>query len=288
MILITGANGHLGTAVIDQLLKQIPAEAMVGMVRGIDKGASLKEKGIALRIADYSDTGALRSAMQGIEKVLLISGGEAEDALQQHFNVIDAAKAAGVRVLAYTGRSLQNTARLVNPLMKRHFDTEAYIQSSGMDYLLFRNALYMDVIPGFVGQQVFEKGIQLPAGQGKVAYALRSEMGEAIANILVQASPEQNIFTFTGTDAISFSEVAAVLSQLSGQPVRYSAIEVADFEAQKAAQGLPPALIQKIVNFLSDIAQGQEATVTRELAQALGRPPTGLREGLKQLYSDIF
>jgi NAD(P)H dehydrogenase (quinone) len=285
MILITGANGHLGTAVIEQLLTHVPAEHIVGMVRDADKGRALQQKGVSLRVAEYSDKEALAQAMQDIKKVLLISGGEAEDALQQHYNVVDAAKVAGVNVIAYTSRSLQNTDTLMNPLMKRHFDTEAYIQSSGIDYLLFRNALYMDVIPGFVGKQVFEKGIQLPAGQGKVAYALRSEMGEAIANILVKPAPQHKIFTLTGTEAVSFDDVAAVLSELSGQPVDYSAIKATDFEAQKSAQGLPPALIQKIVNFLSDIAQGQEATVTGELAQALGRKPTALFEGLKQLYS---
>ena len=110
--------------------------------------------------------------MNSVYKVLLISGGDADNGLQQHQNVVDAAKKAGVKCIAYTGRSLKDRSTLVNVLMNRHFLTEDYIKASGLSYVLFRNVLYMDVLPQFVGgDKVFDTGTHLPAGDGKVAYA---------------------------------------------------------------------------------------------------------------------
>lgn len=285
MILITGATGQLGTAVIEHLLKLIPAEQIAGLVRNEQKAAGLKAQGIELRFGDYDDPDSLRRAMQGIDKVLLISGGEAENGLEQHYQVIDAAKAAGVSCLAYTGRSLKDREQLANQLMQRHFQTEDYLKASGLNYVLFRNALYMDVLPGFVGKQVFETGIQLPAGEGKVAYALREEMGEAIAKVLTTDTGAERIYQFTGPDAFSFADIASALSELSGQAVTYTALEPEDYAARMAERGLPPALIQKIAGFLADIAQGQEATVTEDLEQILGRQPASLQAGLKKVFA---
>lgn len=284
MILITGATGHIGAAVLDQLLKITSPGQVAGLVRDEAKAAPLKAQGVQLRVGDYRDPASLDRAMQGISKVLLVSGGADEDGLQQHYNVVDAAQKAGVGCLAYTGRALQNPAALANELMVRHFQTEDYIRASGVPYTLFRNILYMDTLPQFVGPQVLERGIQLPAGQGRVAFALRQEMGEAIANVLADSHCDNRIFTFTGAATYSFADVAAALSELSGRPVAYTPIEQPAFAARLQAQGLPEAVIQRISDFLTDIKNDQEATVSTDLADVLGRPPASLQEGLQTIF----
>jgi NAD(P)H dehydrogenase (quinone) len=222
--------------------------------------------------------------MQGVEKVLLISGGGEDDALQQHYNVVDAAKRAGVRCLAYTGRALKDPSTLVNQLMVRHFQTEDYIQASGLNYILFRNILYMDTLPLFTGPRVFETGIRLPAGQGRVAYALRSEMGEAIANVLLENTCDNRTYYFTGSEAYSFDDVAAALTAASGKPVAYTPIEQTAFAASMRERGVPELAIERTAGFMADIKQGQEAEVSPELETILGRKPTSLTEGVKLLY----
>ncbi|WP_426492121.1 SDR family oxidoreductase [Hymenobacter sp. 102] len=284
MILITGATGHIGSAVIDRLLQLTAPGQVAGLVRDEAKAADLKARGVQLRVGNYRDPASLDRAMQGVSKVLLVSGGADEDGLQQHYNVVDAAKKAGVTCLAYTSRALQNPATLANQLMERHFQTEDYIRASGVPYVLFRNILYMDTLPQFVGPQVLERGIQLPAGMGEVAFALRQEMGEAIANVLADSRCDNRIFTFTGSTTYSFADVAAALSELSGRKVEYTPIEEAAFAARLQAQGLPPAVIQRISGFLTDIRNGQEATVSTDLADALGRPPASLPEGLSTIF----
>ena len=143
--------------------------------------------------------------MLGIEKVLLISGGGAKKTdWKQHQNVVDAAKKAGVKCVAYTSRCLKDRTTLENRLMDRHFETEDYIISSGLNYILFRNILYMDSMAVFLGQQVVNTGIMLPAGHGQASYALRSDMGEAIGNVLADTDCTNRTYDFTATETYSF------------------------------------------------------------------------------------
>ena len=185
MILVTGATGQLGKIVIENLIDKTAAKGIAALVRDESKAADLKDKGVDIRVGNYDDIASLDQAMQGIDKVLLISGTDEEHRVQQHQNVVDAAKRAGVQFIAYTGRFMKDPDASANHLMDGHFKTEALIKASGLTYALFQNALYMDSLPLFLGgKQVFETGIAIPAGQGKVAYALRSDLGEAIANVL--------------------------------------------------------------------------------------------------------
>lgn len=136
----------------------------------------MKEKGIDIRIGNYDDKTSLEDAMRGIDKVLLVSGLDMSKILEQHKNVIDAAKKAGVKCLGYTSNCLRDRHTLVNYIMQTHFETEDYIIASGLNYQIFRNVLYMDSMAGYmIGKDVLEKGINLPAGNGSVSYALRSE-----------------------------------------------------------------------------------------------------------------
>jgi NAD(P)H dehydrogenase (quinone) len=284
MILVTGATGHLGAAVLQTLLQKTPAARLAALVRDEAKATDLQAQGVNIRVGSYDDPASLDRAMQGIDKVLLISGGGEEDGLQLHKNVVDAATKAGVRCLAYTSRALKDPSTLVNQLMVRHFETEDYIQASGLPYIFFRNILYMDVLPLFTGPQVLETGINLPAGQGKVAYALRSDMGEAIANVLLEDNPDNRTYHFTGRKAYSFDDVAAALSEASGKKVAYTAMKQTPFATRMRERGVPEIAIERTVGFLTDIKQGQESEVSSDLETALGRQPTSLAEGVKMLY----
>ncbi len=284
MLLITGATGHLGSAIIDCLLHQLPATQIAGLVRDSHKAAALQAKGVRVCLGSYDDVASLDQAMQGIDKVLLIAGTDEEHRLQQHQNVVDAAKKAGVQWLGYTSRTLKDRTTMANQLMQGHFQTEDAIKASGLAYSLFRNVLYMDAIPLFVGQQVFETGIYLPAGQGKVSFALRREQGEAIANVLAADTPAKPLYQLTGREAYSFADVAATLTDLSGKSVTYTAAEVPAFAQGLKARGLPEVAVGRIIGFMTDIKNGQEDEISADLAQLLGRQPATLHAGLKELY----
>ncbi len=283
MILVTGATGKLGTAVINHLLEKTSANRIAAFVRDASKAANFKEKGVDIRVGNYDDHTSLDRAMQGIAKVLLIAGTDEENRLRQHQNVVNAAKKAGAHI-AYTSRTLKDRHKIANKLMLGHFQTEDYIKMSGLNYTLFRNVLYMDTIEQFVGESVFDTGIYLPTGQGRVPFALRSEMAEAMANVLLESGCANRIYNLTGSESYSFADVAATLSDLSGKKVKYTPAEQSAFEAQMQEHGVPETMIQRIVGFLTDIKNGQEEEVSPDLGNLLGREPSSLDEGLKVLF----
>jgi NAD(P)H dehydrogenase (quinone) len=284
MILVTGATGQLGGIVIRSLLDKTSADQVAALVRDESKAAELKAQGVSIRIGDYDNTAALEKAMQGIDKVLLIAGTNEERRVQQHQNVVDAAKKSGVRCIAYTSRALKHRSTLTNTLMEGHFQTEDYITQSGLNYTLFRNILYMDTVPLYVGEEGVDNGFSLPAGQGKVAYALRSDLGEAMATALLSGECSSSIYTLTNTESYSFSDVAAVLTELSGKTVKYTPIETSAFEERLKERGVPEMMVRRMAGFLTDIKNGQEDWVRPDLEHLLGRKPTSLREGLKGLF----
>ncbi|WP_266364639.1 SDR family oxidoreductase [Tellurirhabdus rosea] len=285
MILVTGATGQLGGAVIQQLLQKMPASQIVAFVRNPDKAADLTERGVTIRVGTYDEPDSLDRAMPGVETVLLIAGTDEENRVRQHQQVVDAARKAQVRRIAYTGRALKDRLTLVNGLMEGHFQTEDYIKQCGLPYTLFQNSLYLDAIPQFLGgDAVFERGIVVPAGAGRVAFAWRRDLGEAIANALLMAQTGNRTYLLTGSESYSFADVAAALTDLSGKSVTYRPAEPAAFEAQLVGRGLPPVVARRISSFIADIANGQEEAVSPDLEKLLGRKPTTLREGLSLLY----
>tara|TARA_R110002051_G_scaffold276626_1_gene337979 strand:+ start:521 stop:1387 length:867 start_codon:yes stop_codon:yes gene_type:complete len=284
-ILVTGATGILGNAFIKGLLKKMLPSQISVITRKEEKRAELEKQGFCTYLGDYNDTIALEKAMNGIDTVLLISSGDQGDRMQEHMNVVNSAKKMKVKNIAYTSRSLVSRTTLSNKLMEEHFLTEDFIKQSGLNYIIFQNALYMDTIPLFIGKEVFQNGISLPAGNGKVAFALREEQAEAMANVMTNQSFQNQTYKFTGNETYSFSDVAKVLTELSGKEVAYTSVEVADFKKDMVQKSLSEPMIQKIIDFNLDIKSGQEATVTNELENALGRKPTALKEGLKQLFN---
>jgi NAD(P)H dehydrogenase (quinone) len=284
-ILVTGATGHLGSAVIETLVKHISPNNISIVTRNEEKRAAFEAKGFKAFLGSYDNVAALEKAMKNVDTVLLISSGDQGDRMQEHKNVVDAAQKMGVKSIAYTSRCLRDRSTLVNQLMVEHFDTEDYIKASGLNYTFFRNILYMDTLPQFIGgNAALERGIFLPAGDGKVSYALRSEMGEAMANVLLNGHSENKIYNFTGDKVYSFYDIATALSELTGKEVKYTNVETAQFEGMMKQRNLPDFVIQKIVGFITDIKNNQEADVFGDLEHALGRKPTSLKEGLKNLF----
>jgi NAD(P)H dehydrogenase (quinone) len=284
-LLVTGATGHLGGAVIETLLKKIPTNQISIITRSDQKRAEMESKGFNACLGSYDNVLALEKAMNGVDTVLLISSGDQGDRMQEHKNVVDTAKKMGVKCIAYTSRSLRDRASLANKLMVEHFDTEDYIKASGLKYTFFRNILYMDTIPQFIGgKAALEAGIFLPAGDGKVAYALRSEMGEAMANVLLNEECDNRIYNFTGDKLYSFYDIATALTELSGKVVKYNNVEVDVFVGMMKERNLPAPAIKKILDFITDIQNNQETEISSDLELKLGRKPTQLKEGLKELF----
>lgn len=286
MILITGATGHLGKATVNHLLTKTTPNNIAILARNTNKAVEYKSLGIDVRIGDFDDITSLIEALKGIETILLISGADPAKRLQQHKNVIDAAVKNGVSRIAYTSVLLENIPTSANQfLMQSHFQTEDYIKESGIKYTFFRNNLYTDTILMFAGENPFETGIALPTGNGKVGFALRREIGEAIANDLLSTSNDNKTYEITGSNSYSYAEVATELSNISGKNVSYTDLKSNAYEDFLKQIGVPEQYIQMFSAFATDIKNNQHSKVTTDLEHLLGRKPITFSLALKELYN---
>ncbi len=289
MILITGATGHFGQATIQSLLtKGIPPSEITAFVRSTTKAENLHKLGITIKEGDYTNTSSLAEAMKGIDKLLLISSNDLNDRVGQHTNVINEAKKAGVKHIIYTSafRKNETDTSPIAAIAGQHIESERLIKASGIPYTIMLNSLYADVLPMFMGDKVIESGIFLPAGEGKTSYTTRQDMAEAAANILVTTGHEGKEYVIANHDNISLDEVAATLSEISGQSVPYLNPSKEFYIETVTKAGLPPEYAGMFAGFSQAIEQGEFETSRTDLEQLLGRTPTSLKTYLTSVYQN--
>lgn len=288
MILVTGSTGHLGPAIIGNMIKNgFPPSQIAGLARNSEKAEGLHELGVEVRIGNYDDYNSLVNAFRGIEKLLFISGSEVDRRDMQHDNIIKASVESGIGHIIYTSFERKNDD-LNNPvafITRTHIETERKIQETGIKYTFLRNALYAEGLPLFLGNDVLEKGIYFPAGDGRVPFASVTDLSEATANIAASKGHENKSYYMVNTHNYSFYEVASILSELTGRNIKYFCPAKEDFAAALTKAGVPEHAIQGIIGWGEGIKQGYFESEYSDLEMLLGRKPAELKAILKRLYA---
>ncbi|EOV8959329.1 SDR family oxidoreductase [Cronobacter turicensis] len=280
MIAITGATGHLGQRVIDTLLNTVAAQEIVAIVRNPAKAATLSAKGVQVRAADYNDVAALTAALAGVEKLLLISSSEVGQRAPQHRNVIDAAKTAGVKLIAYT--SLLHADRSPLGLADEHVATEKMLADAGIPYVLLRNGWYTENYLASV-PPALEHGVFIgSAGDGKIASASRQDYAEAAANVLTLDNQAGRVYELAGDNAWTLRDLTALLSKETGKTVAYQNLSEADFAAALAGAGLPEGFAKLLADSDIGASKGGLFDDSRQLSALIGRPTTSLETSLRE------
>ncbi|EKS7423432.1 SDR family oxidoreductase [Enterobacter ludwigii] len=281
MIAITGATGQLGQLVIKQLLNTVPANQIVAIVRNPAKAEALSQQGITVRQGDYADESTMTSALKGVEKLLLISSSEVGQRATQHQNVINAAKAAGVKFIAYT--SLLHADKSPLGLHVEHVATEKALAESGIPYALLRNGWYTENYLASA-PPALEHGVFIgAAGEGKIASATRADYAAAAAKVISGDGHAGNVYELAGDHAWTLSELAAELSKQSGKNVTYQNMSEADFAAALKGVGLPAGLAEMLADSDVGASKGGLFDDSHTLSKLIGRPTTPLSESIKAI-----
>ncbi|CZX98403.1 SDR family oxidoreductase [Enterobacter cloacae] len=281
MIAITGATGQLGRLVIEQLLKTVPANQIVAIVRNPAKAEALSQQGIVVRQGDYTDQAALTTALKGVKKLLLISSSEVGQRATQHQNVINAAKAAGVTLIAYT--SLLHADNSPLGLHVEHVATEKALATSGIPYALLRNGWYTENYLASA-PPALEHGVFIgAAGEGKIASATRADYAAAAAKVVSEEGHAGKVYELAGDSAWTLSELAAELSKQSGKPVVYQNMSEADFAAALKSVGLPAGLADMLADSDVGASKGGLFDDSHTLSKLIGRATTSLAESVKAI-----
>lgn len=272
MIAVTGATGQLGRLVIEALLKTVPANQIVAAVRSPEKAQDLAKQGLVVRQADYSQPATLQAAFQGVSKLLLISSSEVGQRAAQHQAVIDAAKAAGVELIAYTSLLHAETSPLL--LGEEHRQTEAALQQSGLPFVLLRNGWYSENYAASIAPALAHGAFIGAAKNGRIASAARADYALAAAKVLQLDGQAGKVYELAGDDSYTLAEFAAEIAHQSGKAVNYVDMPQAEFAAALKGAGLPAGLADVLADSDVGAAQGALYDDSHTLSQLIGRPTT--------------
>ena len=278
-IVVTGATGSLGRLIVEHLLARgVAPEQIVGLGRNTGKLAELEKTGVRTAVADYSDATALDSAFAGATALMLVSGSEVGQRVEQHATVIDRAKAAGVPHLVYTSAPNADTSELI--LAPEHKATEELIRASGIPFTILRNGWYTENYAGTV-DQARSSGVYLAStGDGRIASASRTDYAEAAAVVLTEPGHEGAVYELSGDTAWDGHELASALSEVTGRDVVYTPVTPEEHTAALTAAGLDEGTAGFVVALDQNTRDGLLANTSGDLSRLIGRPTTPLLEGL--------
>lgn len=274
MIAITGATGQLGRLVIDALLEETGPGDIVAAVRSPDKAADIAARGVTVRHADYDDPGSLASALEGVDELLLISGSEVGQRVRQHGNVIDAAKAKGVALIAYT--SILHADRSTVGLAEEHRQTEGLLRAAGIPHVVLRNGWYMENYSSRVPLALEHGAIVGSAGDGRISAATRADFAAAAVAVLTRDGHAGRIYELAGDQAFTMDDVAAEITRQKGKTVVYRNLTQAEHEAALVAAGLPAPVAALLADSDRAVSQDELFDDGRQLSRLIGRPTTTL------------
>lgn len=282
MIIVTGATGKLGRLVIKGLLEKVPPAQIVAAVRDPKRAADLAALGVQVRRADYSQPDTLRPALAGADKVLLISSSdlthESDTRAVQHQAVIDAAKAEGVQLLAYTSILHADTSALA--LAQVHKATEESIRASGLAFVFLRDGWYFENQTEALGPALQHGAILGAAGDARFASAMRADYAAAAVAVLTSPGHENTAYELAGDFPYTLAELAAEVSKQSGKPVVYNNLPPEGYQAALESFGLPAVLAAYLVNAELGAAKGELDDVSGDLHRLIGRPTATLADAV--------
>lgn len=271
MIAVTGATGQLGRLVINALLKKVPASEIIAAVRHPEKASDLAALGLQVRKADYSQPTTLDAAFQGVDKLLLISSSEVGQRVAQHTAVINAAKHAGVKLLAYT--SLLHADKSILGLGEEHRATEALLRESGLRWCCCVMAGTPRTMPPVSPRRWLMVPLLVRWGMG-VSPLPREDYAQAAAAVLTQEGQAGKVYELAGDDSYTLAEFSAEIARQSGKPVVYQDLSEADFKQALISAGLPEGFASMLADSDAGAAQGGLFDDSHTLSKLIGRPTT--------------
>jgi NAD(P)H dehydrogenase (quinone) len=294
-IIVTGASGQFGNAAARSLLETVPAEDLVLLSRTPEKLAEFAEAGAHVRHADFDDPASLPAAMEGGERMLLISTVRVGSRVEQHTNAVEAAAAKGVRHVVYT--SILGCGAPGNPSVEQfdHLATERMIEQSGLAFTHLRDSLYAEAVATAMAIPALTAGHKPEnAGRGLVPIVSRDDCVAIAVGVLTQDGHANRAYDVTGPELWALPDAMALVSQMAGKPIVIEPVDdegmYAYFDSlgvpRKASDVMPdgpiPWASEGMVTFGQSIREGFMDVVSDAVERVTGRPPRTLRSVLEQ------
>lgn len=273
---ITGATGQLGQLVVQKLKDKNPDAKLVALVRNPDKAKPL---GIEAKAFDYEQPEALPKALEDIDRLVFISGSEIGKRETQHKNVINAAKQAQVKQIAYTSLLHADTSSMI--LAPEHLATEKMLQDSGIPHTILRNGWYTENYTAGLKQAVEQGAIIGSAGDGKISSATREDYAEAIAETIINDDHTDKTYELAGDQTFTMQDLAAEVSKQTGKNIEFVNLPEAEYAQKLQEIGLPEGMAKAFASLDYSASKNDLHDESGELARLINRPTTSLSQAVK-------
>jgi uncharacterized protein YbjT (DUF2867 family) len=284
MIVVTGATGQLGGAIVRALVQRVPVSEVGASARDPEKAAGLSALGVRVRKGDFSEPESLAHAFEGATQVLLISSNAAAfggDALAQHQSAIIAARAAGARRIVYTSHMAASAASAFPPA-RDHAATEEMLRASGLAWTSLRDGFHAASAAWMLGEAL-KTGTHAAPEDGKVCWTAHADLAQAAAAILADEGRfDGPTPALTGNELLDFADLTQLASSLLGRPIQRKTLTNAEFESKLGASSAPPGVAAISLGFYRASQSGEFARIDPTLEQLIGRRPTSMRELLEK------
>ena len=280
MIVVTGATGQLGRAIVQRLVERVPAHQVGASVRDPEKAADLRALGVRVRRGDFAEPESLGHAFEGATQVLVVSSNAQAyggDPLAQHRAAIDAARTAGARRVVYTSHMAASDGSAFSP-MHTHHATEAMLGASGLAWTALRNGFYASSGVALMGD-AFQTGVIEAPADGPVSWTTHADLAEAAAAVLAdEGRYDGPTPPLTASEALDLADMAGIASDVLGRPVRRQLLSDEELRARMAARGLPGHVADISLGLYAASRAGEFARVDPTLEALLGRRPAPVRD----------
>ncbi|HKR66381.1 MAG TPA: SDR family oxidoreductase [Thermoanaerobaculia bacterium] len=268
-ILITGAGGTVGSEVVRQL--EAAGAPFRAAYHSEDKARAARERGIDAVVIDYTKPETLRAALDGIDRLFLLSGG-APDQAQREIHAVEAAKSAGVKHIVKL--SVWGAEKEEFSFAKLHRVVEKAIEASGLAWTHLRPNGFMQNMHNYMADTIRSQGaFYSSVGDAKISHVDVRDIAAVAVKALTEPGHEGKSYTLSGPEGLTYAEVASKLSAATGREIRYVNVGDADVKSAMTGSGAPESYADAFVDLLRNYRTGSMGTVTDDVRRVTGRDP---------------
>lgn len=280
-ILVTGANGTIGSALVRQLQAgQIP---FVAAVRDTAKAAGAALSSDQILAFDFADEATYEPATRGVEAVFLLGPPATLEVDKLLFPFIEHLKAQGIRRVVYV--SALGEEKMGGEL-DFHSKITTKLAADGFDLTILKPSFFAQNFRTYEWENITQRGITyVTAGSGKVAFVDVEDIAAVAVTALTQEGHSGKTYRITGPEALSYSDAAQLLSEVAGKPIMYPNPSPEEYTAALKAAGAPDYVAPYMIAVYSLIARNEADLVTNDVLQVTRHQPTPLRQVLERDFA---
>jgi NAD(P)H dehydrogenase (quinone) len=287
-VIVTGAAGHLGRLVTEQLLERLEPEDLILVTRRPDALCELRARGARVRHGDFDDPASLRDAFAGGDRLLLISTDAVGRRVRQHRAAIEAAASAGVGHVVFTSIVNPVPWNPIGPNAWEQGKTEGMLHRSGLEWTVLRFGSFAELWLAHAGTAVKNRRLVTNHGRGRLVPISRHDCAEAAAIVLTTDGHSRQTYDITGPEGLTATDLAEVYADLSGRPVRVLHLNDTALFAVLLAIGTPLPIAWGITAYGRGVRRGYFDVVDPAFERLAGRPPAPLRDVLAAHRADLL